>query len=302
MTRAVEIGAKLRIVNCNSSAGSNLPFWVLLAVYAIARVLQVYPGRVPMLAVVVLHLIPPAIFAVIHGAKLYGSRGILTFFVIAFLVGNAFENLGVRTGFPFGHYYFTNLMGPKLSVVPITLGLAYVGMAYLSWTLADLILRVPETTLLGRNIVFMPLMAACIMTCWDVSQDAIWSTVLHAWVWLNGGVYFGVPLVNFFGWLLTMYVTYQFFAFYLRGRPTSRRSLSASHWHQAILFYGVSAAGNLMLVLPQNRFLLVTDHAGVQWQVRHITEACAIVTILTMETFTIMAWQRLAKHTGQRTA
>src|SRR5215469_16339823 len=30
-------------------------------------------------------------------------------------------------------------MGPKLSAVPITLGLAYVGMAYLSWTLAGII-------------------------------------------------------------------------------------------------------------------------------------------------------------------
>jgi len=41
------------------------------------------------------------------------------------------SNLGVRTGFPFGHYSFTNLMGPKLFAVPILLGLAYVGMAYM---------------------------------------------------------------------------------------------------------------------------------------------------------------------------
>src|SRR6516225_6062753 len=113
--------------------------WALLAVYAFARILQVYPGRVPMLGVVALHVLPPAIFAVIHGTRAYRLGGILTFVAITLIVGNFFENLGVRTGFPFGSYYFTDLMGPKLSAVPIMLGLAYVGMAYLSWTLAGII-------------------------------------------------------------------------------------------------------------------------------------------------------------------
>jgi Carotenoid biosynthesis protein len=117
----------------------NIFVWVLLAVYAFARVLQVYPGRAPMLAVVALHVLPPAIFAVIHGTRAYRLGGILTFVAITLIVGNFFENLGVQTAFPFGSYYFTDLMGPKLSAVPITLGLAYVGMAYLSWTLAGII-------------------------------------------------------------------------------------------------------------------------------------------------------------------
>ena len=53
-------------------------FWALLAAYAAARVLQVYRGGTPMLAVVALHVIPPALFALIHGARLYTWRGVLT--------------------------------------------------------------------------------------------------------------------------------------------------------------------------------------------------------------------------------
>ena len=265
--------------------------WVLLAVYAFARVLQVYPGRVPMLGVVVLHVLPPAIFAVIHGTRVYRLGGILTFVAITLIVGNFFENLGVRTGFPFGSYYFTDLMGPKLSAVPIMLGLAYVGMAYLSWTLAGIISGGIQSPLRGLRVVAVPVLASCIMVSWDLSQDPVWSTILRAWVWLRGGAYFGVPFTNFFGWFLTVYVIYQSFAVFLRRRSLMP-ALSVSHWRQAIIFYGASAAGNLLLVLPQHRYDVVTDATGVQWSASTITQSCAVVTVLTMGAFTASAWRR----------
>jgi putative membrane protein len=137
-----------------------------------------------------------------------------------------FETLGVRTGFPFGHYYFTDLMGPKLGVVPIMLGVAYIEMAYLSWTLACLIVGRKRIPLHRLEIFILPIVASCIMVSWDVSQDPVWSTVLHAWVWEQGGMYFGVPLSNFFGWFLTVLVIYERYAFtYSGGESTSRACL-----------------------------------------------------------------------------
>ena len=266
--------------------------WALLAVYAFARILQVYPGRVPMLGVVTLHVLPPAIFAVIHGTRAYRLGGILTFVAITLIVGNFFENLGVRTGFPFGSYYFTDLMGPKLSAVPIMLGLAYVGMAYLSWTLAGIISAGIQSPLRGLRVVAVPVLASCIMVSWDLSQDPVWSTILRAWVWLRGGAYFGVPFTNFFGWFLTVYVIYQSFAVFLRRRPLMP-ALSVSHRRQAIIFYGASAGGNFLLVLPQHRYDVVTDATGVQWSASTITQTCAVVTVLTMGAFTALAWRRL---------
>jgi len=277
----------------SNRAGTNLLFWVLLLVYALARVLQVYPGRVPMFAVVGLHVFPPMVFAAIHGARAYKWGGILTFFAMTLLVGNVFENIGVRTGFPYGHYYFTDLMGPKLSVVPITLGLAYVGMAYLSWTLARLILGEVQAPLHGHRVVTLPVVAAVIMVAWDVCQDPVWSTVLHAWVWLQGGTYFGVPISNFFGWFLTTYIIYQLFALYSRRKPMT--PLPVRYWRQAVLFYGVSAGGNLLLVLPQARYSMVADATGIQWKVSAITGTCAVVTVVTMGAFAMLAWLRLRK-------
>jgi uncharacterized membrane protein len=104
----------------------------------------------------------------------YRWRGILAFFTICPVVGNIFENVGVRTGFPLGHYYFTDLMGPKPFAVPIQLGLAYLGMAYLSWTLARLISGGMRNPLEGSRVVTRPLVAAFIMVAWDFSQDPAW--------------------------------------------------------------------------------------------------------------------------------
>jgi len=268
--------------------------WALIALYAAARVLQIFQGKVPMLAVVALHVLPPAVFAMIHGAMLYRSRGVLSFIALCLIVGNVFENLGVLTGFPYGHYYFTDLMGPKLFNVPIFLELAYVGMAYLSWILALAIVGRGRITLTGASRVTVPLLAAFMMVAWDLAMDPIWGTVLHAWIWLEGGAYFGVPVSNFFGWYLTVYVIYQLFAIYIRQRETGLAPLPLVFWHLAVILYGLSAAGNLLLAIPQKGPPVVSDAMGVRWQLSHIVYASIVVSVLAMGTCALLAWARLA--------
>ena len=102
-----------------------------------------------------------------------------------------------------------------------------------------------------------------------------------------------MPVSNFLGWYLNVYILYQLFALYLRGRPGSVRPLPAGYWHLAVIFYGVSAAGNLLLFIPRPGPSLVTDPAGKQWQVSSITAACALATIFTMGSFALLAWARL---------
>ena len=290
--------AKISERTAKSRIGTILVLWTLIVLYAGSRVLQILPGRVPMLAVVALHVVPAALFALIHGAIFYRTRSILAFITLCFVIGNIFENVGVRTGFPYGHYYFTDLMGPRLFVVPILLGLAYVGMAYLSWTLARLILGVRKP-LIGSRIVTLPLVAAFIMVAWDLAMDPVWGTVLHAWIWVKGGAYFGVPASNFLGWYLTAYVVYQLFALYLRWSVPSPKRLSSGYWHLAVVFYAVSATGNLLLAIPQPGPRVISDPAGVQWRVSDITGACVLVSIFLMGAFAVLAWIRLADQNAE---
>jgi uncharacterized membrane protein len=270
-----------------------LILWTLIVIYAAARVLQVFPGKIPLLAIVALHVLAPMTFAVIHGAMLYRLRGMVTFIAICLFVGNIFENLGVRTGFPFRHYYFTDVMGPKIFAVPIFLGLAYVGMAYLSWTLGALILGGPGTPLCGHRVVTLPLVASFIVVAWDLSMDPVWSTIMHAWIWRDGGAYFGVPITNFLGWYLTVFVIYQCFALYLYARAIPVNLLPPSYWPLAVLFYAVSAAGNLLVAIPAADVSMVSDASGAQWKVSSIVSASVLTSIFAMGTFALIAWARI---------
>ena len=180
----------------------------LLTLYAFTRILQILPFSTPSTPIVALEVLSALAFALVHGAQHYRLRGILVFTAICLVIGNIIESIGVLTGFPYGHYEFLPLMGPQLNRVPILLGLAYIGMAYVSWTLARLILTVTAVKPAGPQLITLPLLAAVIMTVWDVAQDPVWSTLLHGWRWRDGGLWFGVPLTNYAGWLLTVFLIY----------------------------------------------------------------------------------------------
>jgi hypothetical protein len=48
--------------------------WALLAIYSAARVAQAFPDRIPMVAIVALHVLPALALAIVHGAAVYRIR------------------------------------------------------------------------------------------------------------------------------------------------------------------------------------------------------------------------------------
>ena len=267
--------------------------WALVAVYAAARVTQAFPEHFSIATIMALHVIPAMLFALVHGRAVYGWRGILTFTGLCLGVGFVVENVGVLTGVPFGHYHFTHLLGPMLWNVPILLGMAYVGMGYVSWTLARLIV--------GERLVGLPLAAAFIMVAWDLSMDPTWSSLVHGWVWERGGTYFGVPVSNFLGWYATAFVIYQLFALCLRGRDSvDLASLPAGLWRSAVAFYAVSAAGNVFVIPPAMRSSFVTDAAGTPWSVGAIVASTMLISVFVMGAFALIAYARLGDRAPAR--
>jgi uncharacterized membrane protein len=276
-----------------NNAQSQFLLLILLLLYLIGRILQLFVGSVPSLLIVAFHVIPPALFAVIHGARIYRACGILVFVTLCLGIGALFESLSLRTGFPFGHYTFTDLMGPELFDLPILLALAYVGMGYLSWVVSLVILECQNESLTGKNIVLLPLAASFVMTAWDLSMDPVWADIDHAWVWRDGGSYYGVPISNFFGWFLTTYIFYQLFALYLRNRVFM--SLRTSHWRLAILFYAASAAGNLLVIAPVSLGGVFADAAGKHWMIPDILLASSVVSIFLMMPLSVIAWVKASR-------
>ncbi len=250
--------------------------------YAAARILEIAQPPIPRTAIVALDVFSALAFALVHGTRTLGLRSILVFTGICALVGNIVENIGVVTGIPFGRYYFVELMGPKLFHIPVLLGLAYIGMAYVSWVLARAIA--------GPHLFSTPLLAACIMTAWDLAQDPVWATVLHGWVWRDGGAWFGVPLTNYLGWLGTVFLIYLLFALYLRRRPAP--AITRASALPAIVFYAFCAAANVAQSFTRAAPAVVADPTGKLWRVADILHASALVSIFLMGSFAALAWLR----------
>lgn len=271
--------------------------WVLIllmCLYAIASVLPFIWPQVPRLSAISAQILLPALFVLIHGSLVYGIRGMLVFTCIAFVVGNIFENLGIRTGFPFGSYYFTEIMGPKLLGVPLLMGPAYLAIGYTSWMIGHIILgRAPRA-------LATPLLAAMIAVSWDVSADPIWSTVSHFWVWRHGGPFFGVAVTNFFGWFLTNYLIFQLFALYL-SRRSNTGYVPVEHWRLGVASYlvviAVSLGGSGALLGRAQ----IPDATGRQWITGHIAMSSAAVSLFLMGGFGALAFWRLVRQPARAT-
>lgn len=265
--------------------------WVLIVLFAIATVASALSTSISVTTAYVAILVA---FALIHGALCYGWPGIATFAIICLVVSNVFENLSVETGFPFGNYHYTDALGPKLFHVPLLIGPTYFGVGYLSWVLATILVGdVFRGAALFRAFA-TPLVAAFIMVLWDLSLDPGASTVGKWWIWHDGGGFFGVPLSNYLGWLLTVYVFMQLFALYLRSRgPEPQAPQPPAHDAQAAIMYALVAALFVLNYLIKGSGP-VTDAAGVGWRTGDIAETAAITSVFTMLFVVLLAAIRLA--------
>ena len=278
--------------------GLNPILWGLVAAYAgVTLVITVFPGVIPVpILIPVLTLLPVA-FALLHGARRYGWAGILVFLVLCLAVSNVLENVSILTGFPFGHYYYTSNLGPKLFLVPILIGPAYFGAGYLAWTLGTVLVGDVRSTVNAFMTFAVPFAASFLMVAWDLAMDPTNSTIRHNWIWQQGGGYFGVPLTNYLGWSFTVYVFFQLFAVYVRFRRPSRdvetRGLPTSYFAPATVMYAVIGLAVVLAYLVGVPNTSVADAAGVVWQRASIAEGTATVTIYTMLFATVLAAVKL---------
>lgn len=108
------------------------------------------------------------------------------------LFGWAVEFVGSRTGFPFGGYHYTDVLKPQIRRVPVVIPMAWLMMLPPAWAVGGLVGGEYGT-------VVAALCAGLAFMAWDLFLDpqmVSWDF----WRWPEGGVYLGIPLVNFVGW------------------------------------------------------------------------------------------------------
>src|SRR5437773_6719538 len=259
--------------------------WTLVVLNVVLTLVNaVFPNHIPVPLLIPLLIVVPLAFALLHGAVRYKWSGIITFLVMCLVVSNLLENTSILIGFPFGHYYYTSGLGPKLFLVPLLIGPAYFGTGYLAWVLSTVLIGDVRPKASAFTAFAVPFMASFMMVAWDLGMDPTSSTIRHLWIWEQGGGYFGVPLTNYLGWFFTVYLFLQLFALFVRFRPGSETvtKFPRSHFAQALLMYAVMGLTPVLTFVVGGSNTPATDAGGVVWQARSIAESMATVSIFTM--------------------
>ena len=223
-------------------------------------------------------------FVIIHGGRRYGWDNLFVFFGITFVISWSTEAASVASGFPFGHYHYTDLLGVKLGPVPLIIMPSYFAAGYVAWTMSTILLGNLGRGITKRNLVLVPLVASLVMVIWDLCYDPINSTIQGAWIWEEGGAHFGVPISNYFGWFLTAYLIFQVFALTLFWFSSNERlGQDRVYWVLAPVMYLGLALGCLLGPFTQ------TEHLQIYWA----QSVIAVGTMVPVSVLTIIFVLRL---------
>ena len=188
-------------------------------------------------------------FSLIHAWYVLGWKHALVFFAITAMVSWGYEQIGVETGIIYGKYHYTDVLGTKLGHVPIIIPIAWFMMIYPSFIIANLITSgsVSKNQNKISHIIRLSFASAVVMTIWDLIIDPYLSgPTQRAWIWESGGQYFGVPLQNFGGWLLTTFTIYFLYLLFDRKIPYHYNSLTKRIMITPLLAYGAMMISNII--------------------------------------------------------
>jgi putative membrane protein len=127
------------------------------------------------------------------------SRAEIKALVAAAVIGIASELIGVRYGFLYGEYVYTDALRPLVFGVPLVMTSAWM----------VLVAYVRQMVLSFRLPAWAEITAASLwMTGIDVVIDPLAGGPLGYWRWVEGGPYYGIPARNFLGWFMISLVIF----------------------------------------------------------------------------------------------
>jgi putative membrane protein len=150
-------------------------------------------------------LVFAALAITFYGGYAIGWPRTLIFAAVSCIVSATAELTGTATGWPFGGYEYTGLLGAKLAGrVPFSVPLSWYFMGFAAYVLGCALVQ-------KRARAPSPLAAiavgAWLLTGWDLVLDPAMASptlqYLRFWTWTEHGPYFGMPLRNLAGWYAT---------------------------------------------------------------------------------------------------
>jgi uncharacterized membrane protein len=217
----------------------------------------------------VLYILLGTVAVATYAYRMLGWWQWLSFMLPAVVLSLGSELLGTSTGLPFGDYGYLSGLGYKIAgLVPFTIPLSWFYLGFSCYIVARAGFdntNLPNWLRHGGAIFF----GALLLTSWDFVLDpAMSQTVVPFWEWKTPGAFFGMPYLNFAGWMETGTV---FMSVAALLWPKERIVLDRSQLNLPVAMY----LGNFL-------FAAVLSIAGNVWIPMLLGIALGIVPLLTL--------------------
>jgi putative membrane protein len=212
-----------------------LAFYALLTAYSVLR--PVFGWTAPRFFTALISTAGFG-FALLHAGQREGWDRALRLLGLVFGVSLLFESVGVATGLVYGPYHYTDKLGARfLDLVPYLIPVAWFMMSYPSFVIADRL--VPAGWKRWQRVLAVAGVGGLAMTAWDVVMDPVMVSGGN-WIWDVDGAFHGIPLQNFLGWWITVFITYALYLL-LSGKGEAARDTASDRL--PLVSYMVTALG-----------------------------------------------------------
>lgn len=231
--------------------------WTWLASAVAAAIVGYFAARFPTHDVgpvaAVVTIIVVALPSFVAAARWLGIRRAAALLGSLSLFAYVVEALALVTGWPYGSFAYGTGIGPKIAdFLPLTLPLAYVPLVLGAVALAER--YAPRSSRRWWAIGVLGLVA------FDLVLDP-GAVALSYWSYAGGGLYYGVPLSNYLGWLATSTVALAIVRYGLRRAPSVEAApgpaLGFSVFLSMAMWSGVAAYGGQVLPMTLGAGLLL---------------------------------------------
>jgi bisanhydrobacterioruberin hydratase len=127
-----------------------------------------------------------------------GLKKSLTLIIFLSVYALVIETIAIITGFPYSSFHYTDLIGFKiLGYTPYTVPFAYVPLFIGCFYLAS------QNCIQKWKIVIFSTLLVLVS---DIVLDPA-AVALNFWIYESQGIFYGVPLMNFLGWLFSGFLS-----------------------------------------------------------------------------------------------
>ena len=130
--------------------------------------------------------------AIIHASGKFKDIKFIGVCLVCWSVGYGVELLGVQTGFPFGEYWYLDVLGRKIGDTPLIIGV--------NWLMLVLATVSIVNTFFKANLWLRALLGATLMVSLDFLIEPI-AMAYRFWDW-KGGI---IPIENYIAWWIVAF-------------------------------------------------------------------------------------------------